>query len=182
MSHSELIYELKINIIFAQLFEKPQITEVKGMLIMKVLKEYLETHLFGENENKLLELTINIFVLNTVHNSAPYVSSARNIRVLFDQQMTLVEHVILGIQPKETVSQKDTEIFVHALISPKLDVSNSLLYGLPKSLVDCLQAVQNCSAHLVTCSRKHGHITPILTVTLASCVQLHQIQDTSVKL
>ena len=67
---------------------------------MKVLKEYLETHLFGENENKLLELTINIFVLNTVYNSAPYVSSARNIRVLFDQQMTLVEHVILGIQPK----------------------------------------------------------------------------------
>lgn len=30
-----------------------------------------DKHLFGENDNELLEFTINIFVLNTVNNSAP---------------------------------------------------------------------------------------------------------------
>lgn len=54
------------------------------MLIMKVLKEYLEIYFFGENENKFLELIINIFVLNIVYNSVLYVSFVRNIRVFFD--------------------------------------------------------------------------------------------------
>ena len=44
----------------------------------------------------------------------------------------------------------------------KLDICNSLLYGLPQYLIDRLQAVQNCAARLVTRSRKHDHITPIL--------------------
>ena len=72
--------------------------------------------------------------------------------------MTLVEHVITicktyflhlrNIAKIETVSQKDTEILVHAFISSKLDSRNSLLYGLPQSLIDRLQAVQNCAARL----------------------------------
>ena len=44
----------------------------------------------------------------------------------------------------------------------KLDICNSLLFGLPQYLIDRLQAVQNCAARLVTRSRKHDHITPIL--------------------
>ena len=44
----------------------------------------------------------------------------------------------------------------------KLDICNSLLYGLPQYLIDGLQAVQNCAARLVFRSRKHDHITPIL--------------------
>ena len=108
------------------------------------------------------------------------VSSARNIGVVFDQEMTLVEHVtticktcflvFLGIQRKirDSLSQKDTEILVNAFISSKLGSCNSLLYGLPQSLIDRLQAVQNCAARLVTRSRKHDHITPILN-------QLHRL-------
>ena len=60
------------------------------------------------------------------------------------------------------LSQKDTEILVHAFITSKLDNCNSLLYGLPQFLIDHLQAVQNCAARLITRSRKHDHITPIL--------------------
>ena len=101
------------------------------------------------------------------------VSSARNIAVVFDQEITLVEHVITICKTcflhlrniakiRDSLSQKDTEILVHAFISSKLDSCNSLLHGLPQSLIDRLQAVQNGAARLVTCSRKHDHITPIL--------------------
>ena len=101
------------------------------------------------------------------------VSSAKNIGVVFDQEMTLVEHVtaicktgFLYLRNKaklrDNLSQKDTEIFVYAFISSKWNSCNSLLYGLPQSLIDRLQAVQNCAARLVTRSRKHDHITPIL--------------------
>ena len=95
------------------------------------------------------------------------------IGVVFDREMTLVEHVTTICKTcflqlsniakiRDSLSQKDTEILVHEFISSKLDSCNSLLYGLPQSLIDRLQAVQNCAARLVTRSRKHDHITPIL--------------------
>ena len=47
------------------------------------------------------------------------------------------------------LSTADTEILVHALITYKMDSCNSL-YGLPKSMIDRLQNVQNSAAHLIT--------------------------------
>ena len=57
---------------------------------------------------------------------------------------------------------KTTETLVHAFISSKLDNCNSLLFGLPKKLLDKLQYVQNAAARIITESKKHDHITPIL--------------------
>ena len=53
-------------------------------------------------------------------------------------------------------------MIVNAFISSKLDHCNSLLHGLPKYLLDKLQAVQNNAARVVTVTPKHVHITPIL--------------------
>ena len=43
-----------------------------------------------------------------------------------------------------------------------LDFCNSLLLGLPDSLVERLQRVQNCAARVVTQAKKQDHIKPIL--------------------
>ena len=59
----------------------------------------------------------------------------------------------LMIQPK---------LFVVSLILACMDYCNSLLAGLPQSLVCKLQGVQNCAAHLVVCAPPHVHVTPIL--------------------
>ena len=50
------------------------------------------------------------------------------------------------------------------MLSLHLNINNgnSLLYGLPKFLIDRLQNVQNCAARLVTGSKKYNHITPIM--------------------
>ena len=63
---------------------------------------------------------------------------------------------------RKYLSQDTCEILVHAFISSKLDHCNSLLHGLPKYLLDRLQAVQNAAARVVTLTPKHDHITPIL--------------------
>ena len=56
----------------------------------------------------------------------------------------------------------DIQTLVHAFITSKLDNCNSLLYGLPKFLIDRQQNVQNCAARLVTGGEKYDYITPIM--------------------
>ena len=89
------------------------------------------------------------------NTSLPYVKP-------FSLRKTCFLHLWNIAKIRDSLSQKGTEILVHAFISSKLDSCNSLLYGLPQSLIDRLQAVQNCAARPVTRSRKHDHITPIL--------------------
>lgn len=54
------------------------------------------------------------------------------------------------------------EILIHAFITNKLDYCDSLLTGLPKYLIKRIPPVQNAAARLVSGSKKHDHITPIL--------------------
>ena len=62
---------------------------------------------------------------------------------------------------RKFISAKTTEILIHAFITSKLDNCNSILFGLPKYLIDRLQAVQNASARLITLTKKREHISPI---------------------
>ena len=50
----------------------------------------------------------------------------------------------------------------HALITHRLDYGNTLLYGLPSTLMTLLQKVQNSSARLVSRTHKREHIIPVL--------------------
>ena len=63
---------------------------------------------------------------------------------------------------RDYLSLPDTETLVHAFITTKLDSCNSLLVGLPKSLLDRLQSIQNSAARLITHSKKYEHITPFM--------------------
>ena len=51
---------------------------------------------------------------------------------------------------------------MHALVTPRLDHCNSLLYGLPDYLNQRLQYVMNAAAKVITCKRKSDHVTPLL--------------------
>ena len=51
---------------------------------------------------------------------------------------------------------------VHALVTSRLDNCNAILYGLPQSLLNKVQRVQNMAARVLSGSRKFDHITPVL--------------------
>ena len=63
---------------------------------------------------------------------------------------------------RKYLNQDTCEILVHAFISSKIDHCNSVLYGIPNYLINCLQSVQNAAAHVVTFTKNYDHITPIL--------------------
>ena len=60
------------------------------------------------------------------------------------------------------LNQHAAELLVHAFITSKLDINNSLLYGLPDSLIQRLQIIQNTAARLIMRVPKGSHITPYL--------------------
>ena len=54
------------------------------------------------------------------------------------------------------ITRNDCKTLAHALITSRLD------YGLPGTMMTCLQRVQNAAAQLVTCTQKRQHIMPVL--------------------
>ena len=63
---------------------------------------------------------------------------------------------------RRCLNRQSTERLIHAFVTSHVDYCNSLYSGLPNSTLAPLQHVQNTAARLVTKSRKHEHITPIL--------------------
>ena len=97
---------------------------------------------------------------------------AWNLGVGFDQFLDFSEHVKMTCKSaffrirsiakiRRHLSQDTAKTIVHAYIT-RLDYRNAMYYGLPKHLINRLQLVQNSAARLVTASKKHDHITPIL--------------------
>ena len=98
---------------------------------------------------------------------------ARNIGFIFDNIMDSKKQISATCKSawfnlrkigkiRQYLDRKATEQLVHAFITSKLDLNNSLLYGLPDNLLQRLQAVQNAAARMVVRLPKHSHITPVL--------------------
>ena len=58
---------------------------------------------------------------------------------------------------------RDTcKLIVRASVTSRLDICNSLLVGLSRSLVGKLQRCQNMAARVITLTQKHHHRTPVV--------------------
>jgi hypothetical protein len=90
-----------------------------------------------------------------------------------DSTMTLVPHISSIIKAasfqlrnlgkiRRYLSPQATEQLVHAFISSRLDMSNAILFGLPKDQIHRLQLKQNMAARLITRTKPSEHISPIL--------------------
>ena len=98
--------------------------------------------------------------------------NSQNIKQYFSRKPTssilqvFVNHLFYHLHNisyiRKYLSSNTTEILVYAFVFSKLDHYNSLIYGLLDYQIKKLQHVHNTAARLITLSRKHEHITPIL--------------------
>ena len=105
--------------------------------------------------------------------SIPASASARNIGVMFDQEMNMKEQVnqitracygqLRGIsQIRQYLTTEAAERLVHAFVTSRLDNHNSLLYGVPDYLLNKLQMIQNQAARVISRQKRSDHITQTL--------------------
>ena len=91
----------------------------------------------------------------------------------FDSTMTMSRHINAVVKSgfyhlrniakvRNVLTLNTTKNLIHAFVISKIDNYNSLLYGLPKQLIDKLQHLLNAAARAITGARKNDHIRPIL--------------------
>ena len=85
----------------------------------------------------------------------------KNLGVIFDLVMSMRQHVnytsrtaqfhLRNIsRTRRYIPEESCKLVVQSLVTSRLDYSNGLLYGIPKSAVSILQPVQNAAACIVT--------------------------------
>ena len=121
---------------------------------------------FRESE-PLLNLSVGDSVVNTCN-------SVRDLGFYFDDVVSLSNHVAhicksvsfalyrIG-RIRKFLDRTSTERLIHAFVTSRLDYCNNMLHNLPSCLTNRLQLLQNSAARLVTLSKKHEHISPILS-------------------
>ena len=97
--------------------------------------------------------------------------NVKSLGVTLDSCLTLNKHVsavcsaaslhIRNIgKIRHLLTQSITEKLVHAFITARLDYCNSIMYGLPKKLIQRLQHIQNTASRLVTRTNRDDHLQP----------------------
>ncbi len=116
-------------------------------------------------------------------------SLVRNLRVIFDDQLTFKDHTaktarscrfalhnIRKIRP--FLTQHAAQLLVQALVISRLDYSNALLAGLPSCTIKPLQMILKAAARLVFSEPKSARHTSLCLPALAPGCSSHQVQDT----
>ena len=99
--------------------------------------------------------------------------SARNIGLVMDSTLNMQQHINSICKSawfhlrnigfiRQFLDDATCEKLIHAFVTSKLDFMNSLLFGVPKVHLDKLQRVQYAAARLVTGTKRHEHMRPIL--------------------
>ena len=116
---------------------------------------------------------VNIDQLYIDGSSVAPSNTIKDLGVWFDEHLNMQTHVnnicrssfyyLYNIRKiRKYLTRQSAEILIHVFVTSRLDYCNSLLYSMPKSLIDKLQRVQNAAARLTTNPHKFCHITPIL--------------------
>lgn len=142
---------------------------VKGWLANNYLKfndSKTEVILIGPPTFNPQDLELGVLQTNIA-------SSARNLGVLFDSGLSFRGQVNSVVQTcfyqlklidkiKHFLTQSDLAKVMHAFIYSRLDYCNALYSGINSTSIHRLQLVQNAAARLLTSTRRHEHITPVL--------------------
>ena len=125
--------------------------------------------LFFGTQSQLSKVTQSTF--NAGGDIVDVTPSARNLGVIFDSGLTMKKHITEVCKTsfyelrniaciRRFLTMHAAKTVIQALVTTKLDINNSLYYGLPNAQLQRLQRIQNAAARIILRWRKFQHITP----------------------
>ena len=96
-----------------------------------------------------------------------------NLGSVFDLSMNMAAQVSKAVKSanyylrtigriRKYLTAESSKSAVISLVTSRFDYCNGLLCGIPEELICKLQRVQNNAARVITLTKKHDHITPVL--------------------
>ena len=168
-------------------FVRPVQAQVDGavdrvQLCVRDIRIWMRNHFLKLNDRKTEMLVVGSRKqLSIVHIPDVAVGNAiiapstkvRDLAVVLHTEMTMVDqinsvcgsicHQIRNISLiRRFLCQETCRQVVHASVTLRLDLCNSLLVGLPRSTTGKLQQCQDMAARVITLTLKSEHITPVL--------------------
>src|SRR6218665_2837869 len=130
------------------------------------------SHYWTPQAIKQINLLLHL-VPTDLTSPAPYTSPVHNLRVIFDKNLTIADHItklsqicymhIRDLRRLRPIFDYKTACTIAtSIVHSKLEYCNSLFYSINSYQIKCLQTIQNALARAVTKTPKHHHITPVL--------------------
>ena len=103
----------------------------------------------------------------------PPADKVRSLGLLLDANMTMVPQVSNCVRSsvyhlrniniiRQHLNSKAAQQVVHAFVTSRIDMYNSIYFGLPNLQIYRIQKVLNAAARMITRQRLSDHITPTL--------------------
>ena len=100
-------------------------------------------------------------------------NNVKNLGVMFDNELTMSDQIsslcksmFFNIRKismyRKYMTQEVAEKLMVSLVLSRMDYCNGLLAGLPDTLLQKLQYVQNCAARVIFRKKKYDHVTHLL--------------------
>jgi hypothetical protein len=149
------------------------LTDIESWMHKNMLKlnaDKTEVMLFLSKHNAKVMEDVSVNVGDSAITST---SSVKNLGVIFDANMNMEQQVNNVCRSgyyqlrnighiRRYLTNHATKSLVNDLVSSRLDYCNVLLCGLPQTILNKLQRVQNTAAPIVTRTSRRSHITPVL--------------------
>ena len=145
---------------------QPLLTSTESCI--ESVKHWMTTNKLQLNDKKTEALLVDTaekidprVKLSVGQSQISFSSSVRNLGVIFDNKLSMRDHINKVCQAaylelrrigsiRHVLSTQATQILVTSLVLSRLDYGNSLLAGIPNTLLSKLQKVQNYAAKLIS--------------------------------
>ena len=174
------------NQLYKSINPNSAVSQAKAKCDMETCLNSLSTWLY-QNKLKLNESKTEVLIIgkrphlakmtyNTINIGNEVITAkpcAKNLGIHIDEELTMCQQIISVVRTcnyqlrilwsiRRFLDMETAKTLAMCLVISRLDYCNSLYYGLPNTLLDKLQKVQNSAAKFVFRKRKSDHITETL--------------------
>lgn len=138
--------------------------------MLKLNADKTEVILFTSQNNEKHIDSITVKIGDADIKPSGYV---RNLGAFLDSKMNMDKHINTICRSgyaqlrqighiRKYLNTDAAKSLVNSLVTSRLDYCNSLLSGVPKTMISRLQTLQNTAARIITRTSRYEHITPVL--------------------